>query len=947
MIRVIGILLGLSWTVLFPGGVTARAGGEFIISQDPSVGEQNCPSVAAVPGGRFLVAWQDFRSGSGDIYAQSFDSAGKPTGDNFLLNDDINGAYQADPCLASDWLGHFYVVWTDYRNNVYPFGPDIYYQKLDTLGRLGSNCNLTVELPDSSHQSPSVGVTGWGKGVVAWADLRNRNWDVYLQKVSDDGTRQGINVKVNDDVVGAPQHEPDIAVAPAGWSVVVWYDSRSGNDDIYLQKFDTLGRPVGSNIRVNSDDGTTRQKFPAVAVAGTGVITVVWTDWRNGVYPGNADVFGQRFDSALNRLGANFLVNLDGSQASQRDAKVAADRMGNVCVVWSDSANGDWNITAQTIDYTGRFIGTNFPVNLEKTGRQLFPDVATDGYALFLVWADNRAGNFDIYGRIIDYNTPSLRSIPDRVDVSMDRGGSNPVPTKLVIQNTGYGELKYRARASQGWIIPSDTIGLTPDSLTISIDGCALGWGSHHGRLTLIDDIHNDSTVTVPVTVTVTGPIIKISPDSLSFGALMERGAPEPGQAVITNSGSGILSWEAAATASWIRISRRNGAAGDTIEVGCDLAGLAAGEYGGYLILADSGAVNSPESLQVTLTLVTGRPYLAVQPDSLYYRLRQGEIATDTIGIANLGDSALHWQVTESIPWLKTEPMAGVDSGLIVTTITTDMLTAGRYRDSIVIFDSSAFNKAVAVPVIIDVVPTDAMIISAGQAGLGEGMQLQLYLLTHGPVQSGLLKLSYDPRLIRADSLIPALDGSQGGRLQAFCDNSAHTVGLVMVPDSADSALPAGRHYLADLFLTANDSVTGVTVLASIPDSFYLETPSGIADPVSLLSDSVWIGGSTPAANGDDNHSLEFSLEQNFPNPCNGATRIIFGLRQAGPVRVQVYNILGQKVALLLDERLPAGSHTTMWDGRDSSDRETPSGIYFCRLETPVFCAFRKMIYLK
>jgi plastocyanin len=90
-----------------------------------------------------------------------------------------------------------------------------------------------------------------------------------------------------------------------------------------------------------------------------------------------------------------------------------------------------------------------------------------------------------------------------------------------------------------------------------------------------------------------------------------------------------------------------------------------------------------------------------------------------------------------------------------------------------------------------------------------------------------------------------------------------------------------------------------------------------------------------------------FDLRQNSPNPFNAATQIEFGLERDGIVQLMVYNILGQHVATLVDGFQPAGFHTVLWDGRDGSGREAPSGIYFARMLTADVMMTRKMVLLR
>jgi len=90
-----------------------------------------------------------------------------------------------------------------------------------------------------------------------------------------------------------------------------------------------------------------------------------------------------------------------------------------------------------------------------------------------------------------------------------------------------------------------------------------------------------------------------------------------------------------------------------------------------------------------------------------------------------------------------------------------------------------------------------------------------------------------------------------------------------------------------------------------------------------------------------------YALFQNYPNPFNAATQIEFALRQDGHVKLEIFNILGQKIATLVDEYLTAGLKRTSWDGRDAGGRTVASGMYFYRLATGDFVEMKKMVLMK
>ena len=84
------------------------------------------------------------------------------------------------------------------------------------------------------------------------------------------------------------------------------------------------------------------------------------------------------------------------------------------------------------------------------------------------------------------------------------------------------------------------------------------------------------------------------------------------------------------------------------------------------------------------------------------------------------------------------------------------------------------------------------------------------------------------------------------------------------------------------------------------------------------------------------------SLSQNYPNPFNPKTTIKFGTIAKGIVNLEVYNILGQKVATLVNEELKAGNYSVEFDGSKIS-----TGIYFYMLKVNDEQFVKKMMLLK
>ncbi|HKK21712.1 MAG TPA: T9SS type A sorting domain-containing protein, partial [candidate division Zixibacteria bacterium] len=134
--------------------------------------------------------------------------------------------------------------------------------------------------------------------------------------------------------------------------------------------------------------------------------------------------------------------------------------------------------------------------------------------------------------------------------------------------------------------------------------------------------------------------------------------------------------------------------------------------------------------------------------------------------------------------------------------------------------------------------------------------------------------------------------------------------------------------------------------------------PSGTSSLVRLtgLQDVALSSVSMASADGQDmaatlakDASLpsSFTLHQNYPNPFNPETRIDFELPSNSRVTLTIYNVLGKQVSILINDNLPAGVHSVVWDGKDDRGTSVASGVYLYRIETDFGQSTRKMMLLK
>ncbi len=231
------------------------------------------------------------------------------------------------------------------------------------------------------------------------------------------------------------------------------------------------------------------------------------------------------------------------------------------------------------------------------------------------------------------------------------------------------------------------------------------------------------------------------------------------------------------------------------------------------------------------------------------------------------------------------------------------------------------------------------------------------------PLSGMIIPLRFDSPLLTVDSVSPA--GSllpAGFTYYALVDNTARRVTVTYLAQLIDpipsfetaegliATIHASISGLATPGMTfAIDSVNSDTVAtdggpaAHLWERIHACGPTGIG---TVQPGFVWGQVSVKASTAVDDRPAQlpasFDLSQNYPNPFNPATTIEFMVPQSSRVRLEVFNILGQRVVTLVDSRLQAGRHQASFDGGD-----LPSGVYFYRLTHAQGSLTRKMTLIK
>lgn len=206
-------------------------------------GSQTNPTLISDGAGGAIVAWEDFRDTlfSFDIYAQRLNSSGvrQWTVDGVSLV--ANDADQLGPSIASDGAGGAIVAWEDLRNAT----EDIFARRISSAGvPQWAADGIPVCTSIGTQQPPDVTSDGAGGAIVVWEDMRSSlfNTDLYAQRLAPNGSILWASNGLQLTASPYDQVNPAVMSDGAGGAILAWEDGRGGlGSDIYGQRVSSGG----------------------------------------------------------------------------------------------------------------------------------------------------------------------------------------------------------------------------------------------------------------------------------------------------------------------------------------------------------------------------------------------------------------------------------------------------------------------------------------------------------------------------------------------------------------------------------------------------------------------------------------------------------------------------------------------------------------------------------
>ncbi len=346
-------------------------------------GDQLNPRIASNGQGVTIVAWESLEGPAG-IYAQRYDSAGNPVGDELAV---ATASNLENPALAIALDGSFVIAWEQ-------TGPEagIFFQRYDSagtpvgepvassltsagnegafaldgdgnivlVGAQGNGTNAVIvaqrynvenELTEAFEVStggvnaanPTIAMAPNGNFVITWEQVNPGNGgagrDIFARRFNADGAIDESAFQVNT-TTQANQEKPIVAIAPDGSTFSISWESGGGNafGGLYAQRYEFNPRqPIGDEIKL---DPEINAETKAVAISPDGTLAIAYSNENN---PQNSsDIFVKRYsrDGTLLNPEETAPIN-EYTQGIQSSAAIAPNAQGDFIIVWqSESQDG-------------------------------------------------------------------------------------------------------------------------------------------------------------------------------------------------------------------------------------------------------------------------------------------------------------------------------------------------------------------------------------------------------------------------------------------------------------------------------------------------------------------------------------------------------------------------------------------------------------------------------
>ena len=274
----------------------------------------------------------------------------EPRGTELQINTSTQGN-QDQPILARNASGQTLVVWK--HDGANRGSPALMAQRYDPMGDALGSESILYQASKNDINQPAVAIDQHGMGLAVWEghSASGLDRDIFSQRFDSTNRPTGSVVRVNS-TPGDDRHAA-VAMAPDGQAIILWETTSDRRDDtdIFGQRYDSNGTPVGNKFRLNTTTAG-NQTNPVAVIDHQGGLFAVWQgDSPKGQ---GLALYGQRYDFEGNQLGREFLVNTEQTPTHMA-AAMAMNDDGHIAVMWptNDPETAQLRLVAQYYDLAG------------------------------------------------------------------------------------------------------------------------------------------------------------------------------------------------------------------------------------------------------------------------------------------------------------------------------------------------------------------------------------------------------------------------------------------------------------------------------------------------------------------------------------------------------------------------------------------------------------------
>ncbi|HYJ82081.1 MAG TPA: calcium-binding protein, partial [Allosphingosinicella sp.] len=381
--------------------------GSEITPHATTVGYQFFHKTSALASGGFVTVWME-QNGDGSGYSirgQRFDNLGAKVGAEFQANSTV-GLDQQEPFVIGLASGGFAVTWIHTHPAVEEGGDG---QSSSIRGRVFGadgvalgNDFLVNTSPWGDQRDPSIVALPDGGFVATWTGvLYSASFtEIVAQRFDSTGSKVGPETRVNSTFDGSQTQSNGAPLAGGGY-VIVWQQSNGTFDsyDVLGQRFDSAGDPVGYEflLPASSVNGQnpSLQGLPDVAALSNGGFVATWQHYDP--VSQRYQAVAQMFDSGGLRIGGELIATNPAN--APNEISVTGLSWGGFVVAWDDVAGNGSSERAQLFNSDGSRLGDQFQINASAADYNSRVDLATiAGDRIVAVWQN---ANPDVKAQIL------------------------------------------------------------------------------------------------------------------------------------------------------------------------------------------------------------------------------------------------------------------------------------------------------------------------------------------------------------------------------------------------------------------------------------------------------------------------------------------------------------------------------------------------------------------